>query len=105
MVSSLRFFKEAKDWEEVIIKINNAKDFNIDDNFISAAVEELPEDPFDEATWDNWTAKINSRTGLKGKDLFMPLRLILTGKSHGPELKYLLPLFNRNGILQKLGKI
>ena len=38
-------------------------------------------------------------------DLFMPLRLILTGKSHGPELKYLIPLFDKNGILQKLGKI
>ena len=39
------------------------------------------------------------------QDLFMPLRLILTGKSHGPELKYLLPLFDRDEILQKLGKI
>ena len=45
-----------------------------------------------------------TKTGLKGKDLFMPLRLILTGKSHGPELKYLLPLFDRDEILQKLGK-
>jgi len=35
----------------------------------------------------------------------MPLRMILTGKSHGPELKYLLPLFDRDEILQKLGKI
>ena len=69
------------------------------------AIDELPEDPFDEKTWDHWTSKINKKTGLKGKDLFMPLRLILTGKSHGPELKYLLPLFDRNGILKKLGKI
>ncbi len=103
--NNITFIKEAKNWEEVITKINNHKDFNIDDNFILAAVDELPEDPFDETTWDNWTSKINSKTGLKGKDLFMPLRLILTGKPHGPELKYLLPLFNRNGILQKLGKI
>ena len=78
---------------------------NIDDSFINTAVDELPEDPFDETTWDHWTSKINKKTGLKGKNLFMPLRLILTGKSHGPELKYLLPLFDRNGILQKLGKI
>ena len=88
-------------WEEVITKINNHKDFN--DAFILLLKNYL--DPFDETTWDNWTSKINSKTGLKGKDLFMPLRLILTGKPHGPELKYLLPLFNRNGILQKLGKI
>ena len=45
---------------------------------------------------DYWPSKINNKTGLKGKDLFMPLRLVLTGKSHGPELKHLLPLFNKN---------
>ena len=88
----------------MITKINYAKDFDIDDNFINTAINELPDDPFDETTWDNWTSSIKNKTDLKGKDLFMPLRLILTGKSHGPELKYLIPLFNRNGILQKLGK-
>ena len=102
---TISFIKQAKEWEEVITKINNAKDLNIDDNFINTAVDELPEDPFDETTWDHWTSKINKKTGLKGKDLFMPLRLILTGKSHGPELKYLIPLFDRDEILQKLGKI
>ena len=103
--NNISFVNQAKEWEEVITKINNAKDLNIDDSFINTAVDELPEDPFDETTWDHWTSKINKKTGLKGKDLFMPLRLILTGKSHGPELKYLLPLFDRDEILQKLGKI
>ncbi len=103
--NNISFIKEAKDWEGVITKINNAKEYDIDSNFIDIAINELPNDPFDEKTWNHWTAKINSKTGLKGKDLFMPLRLILTGKSHGPELKYLMPLFNRNEILQKLGKI
>ncbi len=103
--NNISFIKEAKDWEGVITKINNAKEYDIDSNFIDIAINELPNDPFDENTWGHWTAKINSKTGLKGKDLFMPLRLILTGKSYGPELKYLMPLFNRNEILQKLGKI
>ena len=103
--NNISFVNQAKEWEEVITKINNAKDLNIDDSFINTAVDELPEDPFDETTWDHWTSKINKKTGLKGKNLFMPLRLILTGKSHGPELKYLLPLFDRDEILQKLGKI
>ncbi len=103
--NNISFLKDAKIWEELITKINNAKDFDIDDNFIEIAISELPKDPFDETTWDKWTSKINKKTGLKGKDLFMPLRLILTGKPRGPELKYLIPLFNRKGILQKLGKI
>ena len=42
---------------------------------------------------------------LKGKDLFMPLRKILTGMNNGPELKYLLPLLNKKVILKKFGKL
>ncbi|MBQ7135920.1 glutamate--tRNA ligase [Campylobacter sp.] len=35
---------------------------------------------------------IADETNLKGKSLFMPLRLLLTGAEHGPELKDLYPL-------------
>ncbi len=103
--NNITFLNEAIDWEKIIINVNNYKDFNIDTSFVNIAAEELPNDPYDETTWDTWTSNIKEKTGLKGKDLFMPLRLILTGKSHGPELKYLLPLFDKKGILQKLGKI
>ncbi len=103
--NNITYFHEVSNWEKVVTQINNYKDLNIDNNFLQTAANELPNDPFDEKTWDIWTLKIKDKTGLKGKDLFMPLRLILTGKSHGPELKYLIPLFDRKGILQKLGKI
>ncbi len=103
--NNITFLNEISTWETVFTTVNNYKDFNIDTKFVNIAAEELPNDPFDETTWDTWTSNIKDKTGLKGKDLFMPLRLILTGKSHGPELKYLLPLFDKNGILQKLGKI
>ena len=36
--------------------------------------------------------RLKSATGLKGKNLFMPLRLALTGFDHGPELVRALPL-------------
>jgi glutamyl-tRNA synthetase len=35
---------------------------------------------------------VKASTGVKGKALFMPLRLALTGLDHGPELGALLPL-------------
>ena len=38
-------------------------------------------------------------------DLFMPLRMALTGKAKGPELKFLLPLLTKNNIMKKLGVI
>ncbi len=103
--NNITFLHEVSIWEKIITTIFNYKDFNIDNNFIDIAADELPNDPYDLNTWDIWTSKISNKTGFKGKDLFMPLRLVLTGKSHGPELKYLIPLFDKNRILQKLGKI
>lgn len=38
------------------------------------------------------TRILKERTGRKGADLFMPLRIALTGRSHGPELAPLLKL-------------
>ena len=52
----------------------------------------LPPEPWDHDTWGIWTERVKLATGRKGKALFMPLRLALTGLDHGPELKALLPL-------------
>ena len=60
--------------------------------FIEAAAGVLPEGPWDASTWKAWTEAVKAATGVKGKALFMPLRLALTGLDHGPELAALLPL-------------
>lgn len=60
--------------------------------FLQEALALLPDGEFDETTWSKWTAAVTARTGAKGKALFMPLRLALTGMAHGPEMKKLLPL-------------
>lgn len=43
-------------------------------------------------SFDELKIVISDETNLKGKSLFMPLRLLLTGVEHGPELKDLYPL-------------
>jgi glutamyl-tRNA synthetase len=63
-----------------------------DKAFIEAATGVLPAGPWDAATWKAWTEAVKTATGVKGKALFMPLRLALTGLDHGPELGALLPL-------------
>ncbi|MEE1611156.1 glutamate--tRNA ligase [Microvirga sp. CF3016] len=63
-----------------------------DKAFIDAATGVLPEGPWDATTWKTWTEAVKAATGVKGKALFMPLRLALTGLDHGPELGALLPL-------------
>ncbi|GLO77260.1 glutamate--tRNA ligase [Sulfitobacter pontiacus] len=63
-----------------------------DKEFVAEALALLPEGEFDESTWGTWTAAVKEQTGRKGKGLFMPLRLALTGKPHGPDMGAVLPL-------------
>jgi glutamyl-tRNA synthetase len=56
----------------------------------------LPPEPWDEATWGAWTGAVSAETGARGRGLFHPLRLALTGRGDGPELKKLLPLIGRS---------
>jgi glutamyl-tRNA synthetase len=71
-------------------------------DYMAEAIRLLPPDPFTEATWGVWTDALKAATGRKGRALFMPLRLALTGLEHGPELKGLLPLWGRATVLARL---
>lgn len=73
-----------------------------DGGFAAKAAELLPSEPWDGETWKTWTQTVQKTTGKKGKELFMPLRLALTGLDHGPELKVLLPLIGRDRALKRL---
>ena len=70
------------------------------------AADLLPPEPWDGETWSLWSNAVKQATGAKGKALFQPLRLALTGAEHGPELKQLLPLIGRARAVARLnGKI
>ncbi|MHB2167933.1 glutamate--tRNA ligase [Alsobacter sp. R-9] len=66
-----------------------------DGDFVAQAGALLPAEPWTDATWGVWTDAVKQATGRKGRSLFMPLRLALTGLDHGPELRGLLPLIGR----------
>ena len=75
----------------------------IEDTALAAlAAELLPPEPWDDATWASWTRQVGERSGRRGKALFRPLRLALTGRDHGPEMKALLPLIGRALARQRL---
>lgn len=48
--------------------------------------------------------EIQSESGIKGKSLFMPIRVALTGKTHGPEMVEIIPILGREGIMKRLRK-
>ena len=69
--------------------------------FAEAALGLLPT-VIDETSWATWTTAIKDATGAKGKALFMPLRLILTGQAHGPDMATMTPLIGRDRIERRL---
>ena len=97
---NLEKFDDAKDWwnvvsSEIVPVVEDAA-------FLTKAADHLPAEPWDGATWLAWTNALKVDTGAKGRALFHPLRLALTGRDKGPELKDLLPLIGRQRVLGRL---
>ncbi len=70
---------------------------SIDRAFVSAFAEDLRANgaPHDEASYKAMVERLKTSTGAKGKALFMPLRMAMTGSEHGPELVRVIPLLQR----------
>jgi len=54
-----------------------------------------------EAFFDDLTKFIKEKTQVKGKSLFMPIRLAMTGQIHGPEMKKVFGVFDRATIQKR----
>lgn len=98
--ANLVVLSDAKAWWQVVQGplapvIANAK-------LCDDAAALLPPEPWDASTWERWAADVKQATGVKGKALFQPLRLALTGLDHGPELKLLLPLIGKERAVSRL---
>jgi glutamyl-tRNA synthetase, bacterial family len=45
--------------------------------------------------------EVKAKTGAKGKNLFMPIRVAVIGKPHGTELKILVPLIKKSSLVHR----
>ena len=78
----------------------------LEDNELTvAAAGLLPPEPWNSETWNLWIEAVKKQTGKKGRDLFHPLRMALTGLPDGPELKRLLPFIGREKAYKRLNGI
>jgi glutamyl-tRNA synthetase len=96
---NLSVLADAEQWKDIVYGEIPATP---KDAFAREAAAALPPEPWDGTTWKTWTEALKARTDRKGKALFMPLRLALTGLDHGPELASLLPLIGRDRALKRL---
>ena len=92
---------DATDWVEILS--GDIAPVIDDAEFIASALSLLPTGDITADTWKAWTTTIKETTGKKGKELFMPLRLALTGQAHGPEMGKVLPVIGYEKIQKRLG--
>ncbi|NLH80149.1 MAG: glutamate--tRNA ligase, partial [Phyllobacteriaceae bacterium] len=95
-------FVDVAEWAEVVRSNAVSVKPEGEGAFLAEAARLLPEEPWGETTWATWTEALKAATGRKGKALFLPLRLALTGRDHGPEMKRLLPLLGRKATSARL---
>ncbi len=62
-----------------------------------ASIDSLPQGKFRELI-----KQVQKETGVKGKNLWMPVRIALTGEMHGPELPAVIEILGRDHCLQRI---
>ena len=94
---------DAVDWWPLIVQgpFDDVALSDEDIDFARAAFDLFPSGDVTNGTWNAWTNSVKEKTGRKGRSLFMPLRIALSGRSFGPELAGLLPLLGREEILSR----
>ena len=97
---NIELLSDVKEWWSVAK--GNITPIIEDADFIAEALALLPETPWNEKTWMEWTNAVKEKTGRKGKQLFMPLRQAITGMDHGPELASLLLLIGAENVKERL---
>lgn len=93
---------DLKEWIEVCKDTISPEISGENREFLDLACELLPSGEWDSSTWNNWINSLKEKTKRSGKLLFMPIRLALTGKEDGPELKQMMPLIGREKVSKRL---
>jgi glutamyl-tRNA synthetase len=82
---------DVKTWNQIVSGQVETVIADEDAAFLAQAADLLPE-TVGEDSWSKLTSELKAQTDRKGKSLFMPLRLALTGQAHGPDMGAILPL-------------
>ncbi|MFW2831470.1 glutamate--tRNA ligase [Sphingomonas sp. ID0503] len=93
---------EAADWWAVVTGPVVAPELDEADRAFVSRAAEIAEGLDWAEPWPALTGALKAETGRKGRALFLPLRLALTGREHGPDMAALLPLIGREEAIRRL---
>jgi glutamyl-tRNA synthetase len=99
---NLHFIHEIQEWIDICFGNFSHPNKPEDQEFLKQCLEVLPNVTTDENSWQLWLDSIKKISPRKGKELFMPIRLALSGKESGPELKHLVNFIPRLQIISRL---
>jgi glutamyl-tRNA synthetase len=100
---NLSTIAEAADWWRVVEGPIDLPDLPAEDRaYLALAAEAAAAIDWSADPWHALTGALKEATGRKGKPLFLPLRLALTGREHGPDMAALLPLIGCDPALARL---
>ncbi len=100
IVEQSRFLFEDVTVEPEALKMRNVEHIEILKEKMKEELSQIEE--MDEETAKGFMKKVQKASGFKGKDLYMPVRALLTGQVHGPELSNILEILGRGEILRRL---
>ena len=91
------------EWRDVIGGTIAPPDLGHDDRaFVREAATEAERIDWSDDPWAALTGALKASTERKGKALFLPLRLALTGREHGPEMRGLIKRLGRDRSIARL---
>ena len=100
IVEQSRFLFENVAVEPDALKMRNVEHIEILKEKMKEELSQIEE--MDEETAKGFMKKVQKASGFKGKDLYMPVRALLTSQVHGPELSNILEILGKGEILRRL---
>ena len=100
IIEQSRFLFEDVTVEPEALKMRNVEHIEILKEKMKKELSQIEE--MDEETAKGFMKKVQKASGFKGKDLYMPVRALLTGQVHGPELSNILEILGKGEILRRL---
>lgn len=100
IIEQSRFLFEDVAVEPEALKMRNVEHIEILKEKMKEELSQIEE--MDEETAKGFMKKVQKASGFKGKDLYMPVRALLTGQVHGPELSNILEILGKGEILRRL---
>ncbi len=94
------FFNETIDYDEDAIELLKNSEIDKILQYLETELKDI--EKLDDESYVNIFKKIIKEAKIKGKNLFMPVRALLTGKTTGPDLQQTLILLGKDKILKRI---